>query len=81
MLKYAKIMRFYSYFLHFSKLQVNVSFFRKFNGFRPFMFNATFDFCKFMSKTNNEMSFAKIIISNFLVENSNINQSCPYEVN
>ncbi|KAH8271891.1 hypothetical protein KR044_009204, partial [Drosophila immigrans] len=60
--------------------KVNLSFWRKYNGYRPFMFNTTFDFCRFMAKNNDKLSFQKIFF-NMLAESSNINHSCPYEVN
>ncbi|KAH8359075.1 hypothetical protein KR093_004202, partial [Drosophila rubida] len=61
----------------FNNAKVNLSLWRKFNGFRPFMFNGTFDFCKFLLKPN-KLSFQKIIMDSF-VPNSNLNHTCPYE--
>ncbi|KAH8359076.1 hypothetical protein KR093_004203, partial [Drosophila rubida] len=61
----------------FNNAKVNLSLWRKFNGFRPFMFNVTFDLCKFLSKPN-KLSFQKIIYD-ALAPNSNINHTCPYE--
>ncbi|KAH8302733.1 hypothetical protein KR044_010237, partial [Drosophila immigrans] len=55
----------------------NISFWRKFSGFRPFMFNQTFDFCKLMANSNAKLSFEKIVLGS-IMENSNINHSCPY---
>ncbi|XP_062134592.1 uncharacterized protein LOC133844553 [Drosophila sulfurigaster albostrigata] len=52
-------------------------FFAKFNGYRPFMFNMTFDFCKFMQKSNTELSFQKIVFD-ALAKQSNINHTCPF---
>ncbi|KAH8404145.1 hypothetical protein KR215_010328, partial [Drosophila sulfurigaster] len=63
----------------FYNAKVNLSLWRKFNGFRPFMFNVTFDFCKFMSKSNAALSFQKIFFD-ALGTQSNLNHSCPYEV-
>ncbi|KAH8298564.1 hypothetical protein KR044_011696, partial [Drosophila immigrans] len=62
----------------FNNAKVNLSLWRKFNGFRPFMFNVTFDFCKLMSQPNGSLSFQKIFFDS-LAKNSNINHSCPYE--
>ncbi|XP_062136243.1 uncharacterized protein LOC133845715 isoform X1 [Drosophila sulfurigaster albostrigata] len=58
--------------------KVNLSLWRKFNGYRPFMFNTTYDFCRFMDSGRHTLSFEKIIMDAF-VEQSNINHSCPYE--
>jgi len=68
-----------SFCLQYSNFQVNLSLFRKFNGFRPFMFNTTYDFCKFMAKNKMEISF-KRVIANIFIEHSNVNHTCPYEV-
>ncbi|XP_051859803.1 uncharacterized protein LOC117569868 isoform X1 [Drosophila albomicans] len=62
----------------FNNAKVNLSLWRKFNGFRPFMFNVTFDFCKFMSTSNTALSFQKIFFD-ALSTQSNLNHSCPYE--
>ncbi|XP_032599083.1 uncharacterized protein LOC116806504 [Drosophila grimshawi] len=57
---------------------VNLSLHRKFNGYRPFMFNHTYDYCKFMAKGNNKLSFTRII-NDLLAIYSNLNHSCPFE--
>lgn len=59
--------------------QVNLSTFRKYNGYRPFMYNRTIDFCDLMSKKSNILTLEKIIVD-ILAERSNINHSCPYNV-
>ncbi|XP_062127736.1 uncharacterized protein LOC133840090 [Drosophila sulfurigaster albostrigata] len=58
--------------------KVNLSLWRKFNGYRPFMFNTTFDFCRYMAIENHKLSFEKVVMDSF-VEKSNLNHSCPYE--
>ncbi|KAH8355140.1 hypothetical protein KR093_006658, partial [Drosophila rubida] len=63
----------------FHNAKVNLSLWRKFSGFRPFMFNVTFDFCKYMSQSTTNLSFQKIILD-ALATRSNLNHSCPYEV-
>lgn len=65
-------------FIHF-QLQINLSLWRKFNGFRPFMFNKTFDYCRFAAKKNPKLSFESIVFS-AITEKSNANHSCPYDV-
>ncbi|XP_062136330.1 uncharacterized protein LOC133845784 [Drosophila sulfurigaster albostrigata] len=62
----------------FNNAKVNLSLWRKFNGFRPFMFNVTFDFCKFMLKSNAALSFQKIFLD-AVGTKSNLNHSCPYK--
>ncbi|XP_062134734.1 uncharacterized protein LOC133844665 [Drosophila sulfurigaster albostrigata] len=57
--------------------KVNLSLLRKFSGFRPFMFNVTFDFCNFLAKSTTELSFTKIVMD-ALATKSNINHSCPF---
>lgn len=52
---------------------------RKYNGFRPFMFNRTFDFCEFMLRKTNNLSFEKIILD-IAFDKSNLNHTCPYDV-
>ncbi|XP_033233090.1 uncharacterized protein [Drosophila pseudoobscura] len=60
------------------KVLVNASLFRRFNGFRPFLYNITVDFCEFMkhSKRYPWFAIAHSQISGF----SNLNHTCPYNV-
>ncbi|KAH8263426.1 hypothetical protein KR044_009015, partial [Drosophila immigrans] len=58
--------------------KINVSFFKKYNGYRPFIYNVTLDICKYLDKKRDKLSFEKIFLDLALV-NSNINHSCPYE--
>lgn len=58
---------------------MNLSLWRKYSGFRPFMFNSTMDFCNFMAKKNAKMSFESIFFD-ALRQGSNVNHSCPYYV-
>ncbi|EDV96532.1 GH16300 [Drosophila grimshawi] len=62
----------------FKTAKVNVCVWRKFNGYRPFLFNTTFDFCKFMDKSKEKLSYIRLIL-NAISESSNLNHSCPYE--
>lgn len=64
----------YSHFL-----QVNLSLWRKYNGYRPFMINTTMDFCNFMAKKKVKMSFESLFID-VMRQGSNVNHSCPYHV-
>uniref|UniRef100_A0A1I8MIV3 Uncharacterized protein n=1 Tax=Musca domestica TaxID=7370 RepID=A0A1I8MIV3_MUSDO len=58
---------------------VNLSFYKKLNGYRPFLYNITHDFCWFMENRKRIM-LAKIILDLFLKE-SNINHTCPFDHN
>ncbi|KAH8299545.1 hypothetical protein KR044_002574, partial [Drosophila immigrans] len=67
----------------FNNAKVNLSLWRKFNGFRPFMFNTTSDFCKFMANPDVmikkcELSF-RTIVYGFIGPKSNVNHTCPYK--
>ncbi|XP_017057380.1 uncharacterized protein LOC108098759 [Drosophila ficusphila] len=53
-----------------------LSFFRRFSGYRPFLYNITFDVCNFL-KNRKRYPFADLVydgIRNF----SNVNHSCPF---
>ncbi|KAH8406837.1 hypothetical protein KR222_005764, partial [Zaprionus bogoriensis] len=63
----------------FNNAKINLSLWRKYNGFRPFMFNSTFDFCKFMAKTDQKLSFERLFFDT-LRQGSNVNHTCPYAV-
>ncbi|KAH8371693.1 hypothetical protein KR093_008549, partial [Drosophila rubida] len=57
-------------------VKLNLSLWRKFNGFRPFMFNTTFDYCKYAERPT--LSFQHIVFS-AIRDSSNINHTCPYD--
>ncbi|XP_017065643.2 uncharacterized protein LOC108104211 [Drosophila eugracilis] len=61
--------------LPISKLKVNVALWKRFNGYKPFMYNITFDVCLFLNnrKPNPVIKFIHDSHSNF----SNLNHSCP----
>ncbi|XP_022220740.2 uncharacterized protein LOC111072927 [Drosophila obscura] len=58
------------------KVLVNASLYRRFNGYRPFLYNITVDFCEFFrhSKRYPWFDIAYKQISSY----SNLNHSCPY---
>ncbi|XP_005185093.2 uncharacterized protein LOC101897858 [Musca domestica] len=58
---------------------VNLAFFKKFNGYRPYFCNITYDFCKFMENRNRQ-SYAKIFLDAIL-KDSNVNHTCPFDHN
>ncbi|KAH8302739.1 hypothetical protein KR044_010239, partial [Drosophila immigrans] len=63
----------------FHNAKVNLSLWRKYSGFRPFLYNATLDYCKAMACTNSTISFQRIIYR-AMKTYSNLNHTCPYEV-
>ncbi|XP_062127724.1 uncharacterized protein LOC133840083 [Drosophila sulfurigaster albostrigata] len=62
----------------FNNAKVNLSLWKKYSEFRPFIFNSSLDFCKAMACTNSTLTFHRIIYRAFL-KYSNINQTCPYD--
>ncbi|XP_060651557.1 uncharacterized protein LOC132788243 [Drosophila nasuta] len=64
-------------FTNTTNVKENISLFRRFSGFCPFMFNKTFDFCKFMANSNSKLSFEKLVLGS-ISQFSNLNHSCPY---
>ncbi|XP_061401908.1 uncharacterized protein LOC133337717 [Musca vetustissima] len=58
---------------------INLSFFKKLSGYRPFLYNSTYDFCEFM-KNRNRIMHAKLFLDAILKE-SNVNHTCPYDHN
>ncbi|XP_049314081.1 uncharacterized protein LOC109579291 isoform X2 [Bactrocera dorsalis] len=59
-----------------NNVSLKVEFFKKYNGYRPFLFNKTLNFCEFL---RNKKRVALLdIIFKFLELYSNINHTCPY---
>uniref|UniRef100_A0A1I8NL68 Uncharacterized protein n=1 Tax=Musca domestica TaxID=7370 RepID=A0A1I8NL68_MUSDO len=48
------------------------------NGYRPFMYNDTLDFCRFY-KNSNRFIFWKIVFFSIVAPSSNINHTCPFD--
>ncbi|XP_030385872.1 uncharacterized protein LOC115632764 [Scaptodrosophila lebanonensis] len=61
-----------------TNVTLNLSLWRKYNGYRPFLYNKTVDVCQFSAKRNPGPSFVKVFFD-MLLENSNINHTCPYD--
>ncbi|KAH8267492.1 hypothetical protein KR018_008081 [Drosophila ironensis] len=59
-----------------SNIKINVALFKRFNGYKPFLYNVTVDMCKFMKnrKANPVANFVYESFANF----SNFNHSCPF---
>ncbi|XP_075150328.1 uncharacterized protein LOC142224443 [Haematobia irritans] len=62
-----------------TNITLNLSLQKKLSGYRPFLYNTTFDFCKFMLNRK-EKTFAMLVFG-VLGKYSNINHTCPYMEN
>ncbi|KAH8267817.1 hypothetical protein KR026_007596, partial [Drosophila bipectinata] len=60
-----------------TKIKVTGIVYKRFNGYRPFMYNVTVDFCRLMSGANKNP--IAIYGFNFIKNYSNINHTCPYD--
>ncbi|KMY95047.1 uncharacterized protein Dsimw501_GD25335, isoform B [Drosophila simulans] len=58
-----------------NSLSVRFKVLKRANGYKPFLFDVTFDACQFLRKPNNPVIK---IIYNMIKEASNVNHSCPY---
>ncbi|XP_043068155.1 uncharacterized protein [Drosophila bipectinata] len=60
-----------------TKVKINVSLYKRFNGYRPFMYNITIDGCNFLKnpKSNAAMNY----LFGFFKNNSNVNHPCPFD--
>lgn len=65
-------------YIYFFYLKVNLALWKKFNGFRPFLYNLTFEACSFIANPKSN-PVAKFVYESFLIY-SNINHSCPINV-
>ncbi|XP_002033645.2 uncharacterized protein LOC6608931 isoform X2 [Drosophila sechellia] len=61
-----------------NQVKVNTAFYKRLNGYKPFLYNVAVDGCKFM-KNQNSSPVSKYIFGVFK-DASNINHSCPYDV-
>ncbi|XP_017006880.1 uncharacterized protein [Drosophila takahashii] len=60
-----------------NNVDINVSLYKKSNGYRPFLFNQTLDFCYYM---RNPRAHPLIyMMHKVFLSASNINHSCPYD--
>ncbi|XP_017039313.1 uncharacterized protein LOC108086784 [Drosophila ficusphila] len=56
--------------------KVNLSLFKRFNGYRPFMFNVTADACRFLKNRNSNsiINYWYRVVENYC----NFNHTCPF---
>ncbi|XP_033160941.1 uncharacterized protein LOC117141546 [Drosophila mauritiana] len=60
-----------------NSVDINVALYKKSNGYRPFLFNQTLDFCYYM---RNPRAHPLIyMMHKVFMQTSNINHSCPYD--
>ncbi|XP_026851124.1 uncharacterized protein LOC6595216 [Drosophila persimilis] len=60
-----------------SEIKVNVSLLKRFNGYKPFLYNITVDACKFLKNPKSKPIFNYFY--SFFITQSNLNHSCPYD--
>ncbi|XP_005190284.4 uncharacterized protein LOC101891550 [Musca domestica] len=59
-----------------NNISINLSLFKKLNGYRPFLYNFSVDMCKFF-KNPKKYPFVQLY-HHIIVNESNINHTCPY---
>ncbi|XP_041450226.1 uncharacterized protein LOC121404590 [Drosophila obscura] len=59
-----------------TKVKVNFSLYKRFNGYRPFMYNITVDACRFLK--NPKSNPVTLFFFSSFAEFSNFNHSCPF---
>ncbi|XP_041450258.1 uncharacterized protein LOC111080973 [Drosophila obscura] len=62
--------------LPITNVWMNWSIDRRYNGWRPFLYNVSKDFCQLMANVN-DLSFEGLVI-NAIMSRSNVNHTCPY---
>ncbi|KAH8261686.1 hypothetical protein KR044_013457 [Drosophila immigrans] len=62
--------------LPIDSVSINLSFWRRYNSFQPFLHNSSIDFCKFV-KQSKKLSFERLVLD-AISSRSNLNHSCPY---
>ncbi|XP_034127289.1 uncharacterized protein LOC117583194 [Drosophila guanche] len=66
------------YELPIRAMQINMELSKRFNGYKPFLYNITFDACKFFVNPNSS-PVAKFFYESFMTYSS-VNHSCPYNI-
>ncbi|XP_022216568.1 uncharacterized protein LOC111070380 [Drosophila obscura] len=60
-----------------TKIKVNGALYKRFSGYRPFMYNVTIDACRFLRDTASNPVAGYLF--NFFKKYSNMNHACPYD--
>ncbi|KAH8330267.1 hypothetical protein KR067_000677, partial [Drosophila pandora] len=59
-----------------TKVKVNLGLYKRFNGYRPFLYNISLDACKFLK--NRKANPIASYFYDFIREISNMNHTCPF---
>ncbi|KAH8382472.1 hypothetical protein KR009_003729, partial [Drosophila setifemur] len=59
-----------------TKIKINFGLYKRFNGYRPFMYNLTLDACRFLQNPDKNTIFSWFYP--FLEDYSNMNHTCPF---
>ncbi|KAH8244324.1 hypothetical protein KR026_006593, partial [Drosophila bipectinata] len=60
-----------------TKVKLNLALYKRLNGYKPFLYNVTFDACKFLK--NKKSQPVALYFYEFFRSFSNMNHSCPYD--
>ncbi|XP_030387950.1 uncharacterized protein LOC115634399 [Scaptodrosophila lebanonensis] len=66
--------------LPITNLTTQMQLFQRRDGYRPYLYNVYFDFCKLMNNMNRGFSLERYIFG-AVRKNSNFNQTCPWTEN
>ncbi|KPU77898.1 uncharacterized protein Dana_GF26488 [Drosophila ananassae] len=58
-------------------VDISVAVYKKSNGYRPFLFNQTFDYCYYMR--NPKAYLLVYTLHKVFISSSNVNHTCPYD--
>lgn len=59
-------------------LKVNFALYQRANGYKPFLYNVSLDFCRFIK--NQKSNPVTQYFYGFIKDVANVNHSCPYNV-
>ncbi|KAH8330924.1 hypothetical protein KR067_008969, partial [Drosophila pandora] len=59
------------------KIKVNFAIYKRLNGYKPFLYNVTFDACKFLK--NRKINPVAAFIFEMFESYSNMNHTCPFD--
>ncbi|XP_058987626.1 uncharacterized protein LOC131806848 [Musca domestica] len=60
-----------------SSVSVNVAFFKKSNGYQPYLYNTSADFCNFLKQRQKYPILQ--VLANYMLHRTNINHTCPFD--
>ncbi|KAH8382473.1 hypothetical protein KR009_003728, partial [Drosophila setifemur] len=65
------------YKIPITKVKLNVAMYKRYNGYRPFMYNLTIDACRFLKNPDKNTFFSWLYP--FFIEYTNMNHPCPFD--